>query len=327
MNNVAAAALVLPGALDVARRTGIKPSKLLIPVAYGSMLGGAATYFTTANIIVSNLLQTANPPQKPLNVFDFTPIGGLIAVTGILFLGLLGNLLLPDREPLQEQKKANCTGLEPVRNSELIQLEAIADGQPINKKNAFFTLAIILVAIGTSLTGVPVYLSMLAGALCVVAGGLVNMKEAYDAIEWQAIFLVAGMYGASLAILQTGLAARFGQILIEVVTPLGPLGLAGGAYLLTALLTQFMGGQVSALVTGPITISAAIHMGVNPQAVAVATAIGCSASFLTPMAHPVNVLMMGPANYKFGDFFRAGWLLTLISFGMLLLGLTLFWKL
>jgi di/tricarboxylate transporter len=81
------------------------------------------------------------------------------------------------------------------------------------------------------------------------------------------------------------------------------------------------------MVTGPITISAAISMGVNPQAIAVATAIGCSASFFTPLAHPVNILMIAPANYTFGDFFRIGWKLTLLSFVMLLVGMILFWGL
>ncbi len=63
MNNLAAGALLLPSAMEACRRTGLKPSKLLIPVAYGSLLGGAATYFTTANIIASNLLTTAHPSQ------------------------------------------------------------------------------------------------------------------------------------------------------------------------------------------------------------------------------------------------------------------------
>jgi di/tricarboxylate transporter len=68
-------------------------------------------------------------------------------------------------------------------------------------------------------------------------------------------------------------------------------------------------------------------MGTNPQAIAVAAAIGCSASFLTPMAHPVNILMIGPGNYRFADFLRIGWLLTVISFIMLIIGMALFWHL
>ncbi len=99
MNTLAAGALLLPSALDASRRTGVKPSKLLIPIAYGTMLGGAATYLTTANIIVSSLLRLANPPQAPLKVIDFTPTGGLVAIAGLLFLLLFGKYLLPAREP------------------------------------------------------------------------------------------------------------------------------------------------------------------------------------------------------------------------------------
>jgi len=113
----------------------------------------------------------------------------------------------------------------------------------------------------------------------------------------------------------------------SLVKPLGGLGLGAGAYLLTGILTQLMGGQVTALITAPITIAAAIGMGVSPQAVAVATAIGCSASFFTPMAHPVNILMIAPGNYQFKDFFRIGWILTVICFVFLLIGLKLFWGL
>jgi di/tricarboxylate transporter len=112
MNNLAAGALVLPSAMEASRRTGIRPSKLLIPVAYGSLLGGAATYFTSANIIMSDLLRIAHPPQAPLNILDFTPTGGLIALAGILLFGLMGKRLLPDRQPAAEQAVARQTGSE-----------------------------------------------------------------------------------------------------------------------------------------------------------------------------------------------------------------------
>ncbi len=490
MNNLAAGALILPSAMEVARRTGVKPSKLLIPVAYGSLLGGAATYFTTANIIVSGLLPIAKPPQAALNILDFTPTGGLIALAGILFLGILGKRLLPDREPSEEQALARLTGseledlyrlgerlwearvlpgsifaykalvesgigrnwgvsvagiqtekeeielpypqrlilpgdvlllvgreekvaalqdsgleiqpagsgkhLSPIgvtfvevllaphsraegrtlrdinfrkrfgltvvallrldrsfrtdvgdltltpgdtllvigageqikkikRSPDFIVIEPNPSDQPLHKRAVIQSVAITFLAIGASIAGAPIYLCMLSGAILVVLLGILTMEEAYQSVEWQAIFLIAGMYAVSLAMVQTGLAAFLGSSMIAAVKSFGPLGLAAGAFLLTSLLTQFMGGQVTALVTGPVTIAAAISMGVNPQAVAVATAIGCSASFLTPIAHPVNILMISPANYKFGDFFRVGWLLTLLSFVMLLVGLKLFW--
>lgn len=492
MNNLAAGALVLPSALEASKRTGIKPSKLLIPVAYGSLLGGSATYFTTANIIMSDLLTIANPPQAPLRILDFTPTGGLIAIAGILFLYLFGNRLLPEREPELDQTMTRRTGREleefyqigerlwkakvkavsPLagrmlsqsaigktwgvtvaaiqRNSEgliipapdqrilpqdqlvlvgreekvselenlglelcpleernylsahgmilaevilaprsqwegetlkslnfrqrfgltalalkhltrsyrtevgdlpltmgdmvlvlgrwnqiraleknpdVLVFETDPGDQPVNMCQAFLSVGLTLAAIGASIAGVPVYLSVLAGAILILLLNLITVEEAYRSIEWHAIFLIAGMYAVSLAMVQTGMANLLGRSMLALVTPFGALGIAGGAYLLTAILTQFMGGQVSALVTGPVVISAAISVGVNPHAVAVATAIGCSASFFTPMAHPVNILMIAPANYRFSDFLRAGWLLTFLSFAMLLVGLAIFWRL
>ena len=492
MNNLAAGALLLPSAIEASRRTGIRPSKLLIPVAYGSLLGGAATYFTTANIIVSNLLLIANPPQAPLHILDFTPVGGLIALAGIAFMALLGRRLLPNREPSAEQQVAHRTGSEledvyqlgerlwevqvlpdstlagrklgetgigvrlglavaaiwrgrqaifapspsqailagdvlltvgredrvsqlsslgvrfdrqpsdghvsprgvsfveaimsphsraegrtlrelnfrvnygftavallrgrrsyrtdvgsftlvpgdsilmvgsPDRlrglrnNPDFIVLEADTSDQPLQTRRAALASVILAIAIIASILGFPVYLAMLTGALVMVLARLISMEEAYRSMEWRAIFLIAGMYVVSIAMVQTGLAALIGDEVIKLVGPFGPLGLAAGVYLLTAGLTQFMGGQVTVLVTGPIAISAALSMHTNPQAMAVAAAIGCSASFLTPFAHPVNILMIGPGNYRFSDFFRVGWLLTVISFVALVIGMVLFWGL
>ncbi len=490
MNNLAAGALVLPSALEVSRRTRVKPSKLLIPVAYGSLLGGSATYFTTANIITSDLLRIANPPQAPLGILDFTPTGSLLLIAGVAFLALFGHRLLPDRQSSPEQALARLTGSEleeiyrlnerlwqalvqpgsaligktlaqaniggmwgvsvvairsngnetslplpdhvvspddrlllvgreervtglkklgldihpdtsqshlsemgvifaevilaprstaedhtlkeidfrrqygltavallrrnrsyrtnvgdiPLtlgdsilvvgsqealhdlsHNPDFIVIEPNITDQPVNVRFAAVSVAVIAAAIAASALGAPVYLAMLTGAVLIALLGVLKMEEIYRSIEWQAIFLIAGMYTVSLAMVQTGLANTLGKGMLALATPLGAMGVAGGAYILSALLTQVMGGQVTALVVAPVTISAAISMGVSPQAVAVATAIGCSASFLTPLAHPVNILMIAPGNYTFADFVKIGWRLTIVCFVMLLVGLWLFW--
>jgi di/tricarboxylate transporter len=146
-------------------------------------------------------------------------------------------------------------------------------------------------------------------------------------VEWQVIFFIAGMYTASLAMVNTGLAALIGNQVLSVLEGRGPFGLIAAAFLLSALLTQVMGSQATAFVVGPIMITAALHLDANPQAVAVASAIGCSASFLTPLAHPVNVIMMSPGNYRFTDFARVGLGLLLVVFAALMLGFFLFWRL
>jgi len=197
----------------------------------------------------------------------------------------------------------------------------------VNWKEAALAVIIVLAGIAASIAGVPVYLAMSASAVLALLVGKLSMEDAYRSVEWQAIFLIAGMYAVSDAMVETRLADLLGNHMLPLVKPFGALGLAAGAYLLTSILTQVIGGQVTALITGPITISAAIQLGINPQPIAVATAIGCSACFLTPFAHPVNILMIAPANYTFGDFFRSGWILTIISFVMLLVGMIIFWHL
>ena len=93
--------------------------------------------------------------------------------------------------------------------------------------------------------------------------------------------------------INTGLASLIGRGVISVIGNAGPLGLAAVVFLLSVTLTQLMSSQATAFVIGPIAIASAIHLHTNPQAIAIACAIGCSASFLTPMAHPVNLIVMG----------------------------------
>lgn len=311
MNNVAAGALVLPGALQVAQNTRIPPGRLLIPVAYGSLLGGMATYFTTANIIMSDLLPVAQPPQAALHILDFTPTGGLIAIGGILFLATWGKRLLPASGAPQP----------------IISEKASLNPAGVTRLQSVFTVAFTLAGILASIAGVPVYLAMFGSALLITLIEVVPLPEAYRVIEWQVIFLIVGMYAVSLAFVQTGLAALLARGILFSAQQAGGLGLCAAAYLLAVIINQFIGGQVTAYVVGPVALSAAISLGINPQAIAVATAIGCSTSFLTPIAHPVNLIMLAPGGYRFSDFVKAGWPLTLLCFGLLLAGLKLFWGL
>src|SRR5690606_8313093 len=94
MNNIGVAALMLPVVMDVSRRARVSPSRLLIPLVFGTLLGGQTTLFGTShNLIVSEALRTAG--YEPFSVFDFIPVGGGIVITGVLFMALVGRLMLP----------------------------------------------------------------------------------------------------------------------------------------------------------------------------------------------------------------------------------------
>lgn len=86
--------MLLPAVIGISRQTGLRPSKLLMPLSFGALLGGMPTLFTTANILVSAAL--VDQGLKPYSVLDFIPIGLPLAIAGIVFMALVGRRLLPD---------------------------------------------------------------------------------------------------------------------------------------------------------------------------------------------------------------------------------------
>jgi di/tricarboxylate transporter len=210
---------------------------------------------------------------------------------------------------------------------DFVVVEAVSSAQDLDVPKVALVLAIAAGALIALFVGAPVEIATLTAAVLILLTGLMKPDEAYQAIKWRAIFLIAGTIAVSYAMVQTNLAQLFGDAIVHTVAPLGGMGLAIGAYLLCASLTQVMGGQITPLVVAPIVISAAIQLGVNPQAIALVTAITASTSFITPLSHPVNILMIAPANYTFRDFTKSGWALTLVCFVTLMIAVRVFWKL
>ncbi|NJL94694.1 MAG: SLC13 family permease, partial [Anaerolineae bacterium] len=171
----------------------------------------------------------------------------------------------------------------------------------------------------------PLPLVMLAGAAAMVLAGCLTMPEFFEAVEWRVIFLIAGILPLSIAIAESGLADRVGSALVDALAGQSALWLVLGMFLLTVLVAQIIGGQVTALLVGPVAINAALQVGTSPQAMSVSVAIGCSTAFLTPIAHPVNLLMMAPGGYAFKDFLRVGLGMTLVTLLGLAFGLWFFW--
>lgn len=99
MNNIGVAALMLPICVSISRRTGISPSKILMPMAFGTLLGGFTTILTTTNLLVSDALRKAE--LAPFEMFDFTPVGGVVLISGIIFITLAGRFILPNRNPVK----------------------------------------------------------------------------------------------------------------------------------------------------------------------------------------------------------------------------------
>ncbi|HKI86287.1 MAG TPA: SLC13 family permease [Thermoanaerobaculia bacterium] len=470
MSTIAAAAVLVPASVQISRRAKVPESKVLMPLGFGTLLGGMATLFTSANIIVGGALEAQG--QSGLTMWDFLRIGGLTAVAGILFMMTVGYRLLPSHPSagrkavgdadlqrtyrlaerlweVQVTASSRIAGLTladsalgsrlgltviaiwrgkeaiipptpqervlpgdillvlgrddrvdqlggmglavgrghsttsttgpalPVALSEVVigprssaightlkdlrfrnrfglttvalwrggrsfrtdvgdfeldagdallmvgpqsaieelatepgflVLERDSGLPPRARGRALLTVAVAGIALVSSALGwVPMAEAMLGGAVALVLFRCLSIEQAYRAIDWRVILLIGGFMPLGAALVDTGLTDLLTTGLGRWLGGVGPIILIAVLYLIAAALAQLVGGQVAALIIAPIAISLAMNLGIDARAAGVTVAVACSAAFLTPIAHPVNLLTMGPGGYVSKDFVRVGW--------------------
>ena len=169
---------------------------------------------------------------------------------------------------------------------------------------AIVVLVAMVVLLATGI--VPSAIAGLLAASAMVLLGVVTPEGAYKSISWTTVVLVAGMIPLSTAMTQTGAADLVAETLVSVVGPLGPVALLAGLFLITATLGQLISNMATALIVIPIAGAAALELGISPQPVLMSVTVAAAASFLTPVATPVNMMVMGPGGYRFGDYWKLG---------------------
>jgi di/tricarboxylate transporter len=209
-----------------------------------------------------------------------------------------------------------------VDSPEAVRRQAAPLGTPAKK-----TLAVLAAMVVMLVTGVVP--AVVAGLLA--AGGLIllrvlTLEQAYRGISWTTIILVGGMVPVSTAMQQTGAAELLADTLVQVVGNAGPYALLIGIFLLTATLGQLISNTATALIVIPIALSAAAEMAVSPRPVLMTVTVAAAASFLTPVATPANLMVMGPGGYRFGDYAKLGLPLLLLYFVVATLLVPVFWR-
>ncbi len=193
---------------------------------------------------------------------------------------------------------------------------------------ALIALAAMLAMLLMMLTGlVPTVMAVLITALIMVLGGCVNMTEAYRAVNWESVILIAAMLPMSTALEITGGATFIANGLVNTLGVLHPLLLLGGVFVMTTAFTQVISNTATTVLVAPIAIQAAANLGIDPHPVMMMVAVGASSAFLTPIASPVNTLVLTPGGYNFGDFVKAGLPLLFIFLVISLLLVPLIWPL
>ena len=186
-----------------------------------------------------------------------------------------------------------------------------------------FVGMILLVSMGT----LPISTAAVLASITMVLLGTLKMDEAYNAIEWQSVFLIAGMLPMGIAMEKTGTAQFLAASIIRAVGDFGPQAIMIGLFILTTIITEFMSNAAAAVLVAPIAISAANSLGVDPRAFVMGVGIAASNSFLFPIGHQASVLVYGPGNYRFFDYTKVGLPLTLLIWLLMILFLPLFWPL
>lgn len=489
MNTIASAAVLLPTSMAIARQLNIRPSRLLMCISFGALMGGMTTLLTTANIIVSSTLQQAG--MQPFQLLDFLPVGLPIVLAGTVFMIIWAPKILPSRDvagqiarmkrlryelaqvyrlrqgtseieikpgsdmaghTLAEGGWGEELGLTvlgvshegkltwaPDRNTEIEEGDTILlEGAPSSEQLQEYGLAInedtslienlasedtplieailaprseydgrtlkeinfreryglqaislwregtlheknvgnvplrmgdamllqgpreqvdsfkldpnfivlgeervsspgpkallsaVVLAGSLALAAfqiLPVAIATLLGAVMMLLLGCLTMEQAYRSVDWRAIFLIAGMWPLSIALQNTGTASFLAEEIFQGLNGMPPLLTAGGFLVLASITSLVISGQTAAVIVAPIAIAAAGAFGMDPRALAMATAIGCSIAFVSPLGHPANLLVMAPGGYTFKDYFTLGLPLTILTIIMALAGLYLVWNL
>ena len=463
MNNIGALALMMPVAIKMARKNNKSPSIFLMPLAFGSLLGGMTTLVgTPPNIIISTF--RADYTGEAFGMFDFSPVGGAVALAGVIFILLIGWRLIPKRtggksdedlfeikdyitelkipeeseyigrtiHELEEAVKGELKVVSVIRNernmaapslnlsldkdnSVIVEATAgeiqeildatdlkLADTDKLSQEdiktdeveimeavvmtNSFIigrtaksmrirsryginllgvaregvrlskspdsvrfvvgdilllqgppeTLSEIITQWGclplagrgislgkprrlipgllifatalalTALGIIPVQVSFMAAAVVMVLGNFISLKEMYESIDWSIIVLLGSIIPVSRALETTGGAQLIAESVLGLADRLPVWAMVLAVLVISMTLSDIVNNAAAVLIMAPIALEIAEGLSASPDAFLMSVAIGASCSFLTPIGHQSNTLVMGPGGYKFGDYWKMG---------------------
>ena len=320
LSNTGTTAALLPVVVGICAVAKIPASRQLMPLAFAAGIGGIITMVgTPPNIIVSGTLSKFG--IEPFGFFEFAWIGIPLTIATIVFMMLIGKHLLPKHE---------------IADAGEVEQEVAAEDISNDPKKQLFSGIILLGVIIAMILGQPLKdnfginlpLSMVAviGAMLCVLTGCLNEKQAYTSIDWVTIFLFAGMMPVATALDQSGAGKMIANAVIGVMgdNP-SPYFATGVLFALSCIMTQFMSNTASCALLAPIGISIAQGMGADPHAVLMAIGVAASCAFGTPVGTPPNTLVLGPGQYKFTDYVKAGVPLILVCFVVSLLIIPMVW--
>jgi di/tricarboxylate transporter len=285
---------------------------------------------------VSGLAEVMIPPRSNLigtHVFPgmITESGDLVVLAvhrhgsdgepGETVLGVGDTVLLQGTWKALDEHLADPNVLV-VDSPEVVRRQAVPMGK--GAYSAIAVLVLMVVALATNF--IPSAMATLIGATFVVLLGLVTVDQAYRAINWTTVIQVGAMIPLSTAMTDTGAARQMADVVVRLVGSAGPHALFAGFFVLTALLGQLISNTATAIIVIPIALAAAKDMNISPQSMLMSVAVASAAALLTPVATPVNLIVMGPGGYRFTDYTKFGLPVLFWFFVIAVFYVPLFWK-
>jgi di/tricarboxylate transporter len=181
---------------------------------------------------------------------------------------------------------------------------------------------VILPALGL----LDIVVSALGGVVVMVVTGVLRPPELYESVNWEVIFLLAGVIPLGIALEQSGAAALLGSLVAETATILPPIGVLWVFYLTTALVTAVVSNNASVVLMLPVAVAAAEDVGADPFAFVLAVTFAASTAFISPIGYQTNLFVYGPGGYTFADYLRVGTPLLLLLSVVTVVGIAAGWS-
>lgn len=291
LSNTGTAAVLIPVVIGVAAKSGFTRSRLLMPLVFAAALGG--------NLIAQSALQKIG---SGFGFFEYAKVGLPMLVCGILYFLTIGYKFLPNNP----------------NSGEVGSVGEQRDYSHVPRWKQILSLVVLIATILGMIfekqTGISLAVAGCIGALVLVVTGVLTEKQAYKAIDSQTIFIFGGTLALAKALEMTGA----GKLVADQVIGLlgnnsSPFMLLVVVFILSVVMTNFMSNTATVALLVPVSLSIAAGMGADPRAVLMATVIGSSCAYATPIGMPANMMVLSAGGYKFVDYAKSGIPLIIVS--------------
>ncbi|HEO9680368.1 TPA: SLC13/DASS family transporter [Klebsiella aerogenes] len=300
LSNTGTAAVLIPVVIGVAAKSGFARSRLLMPLVFAAALGGNLSLIgAPGNLIAQSALQNIG---SGFGFFEYAKVGLPMLLCGILYFLTIGYKFLP------------ATG----NSDEVGGVGEQRDYSDVPRWKQILSLVVLIATILGMIfekqTGISLTVAGCIGALVLVFTGVLTEKQAYKAIDSQTIFIFGGTLALAKALEMTGA----GKLVADhVIGMLGqnssPFMLMVVVFVLSVIMTIFMSNTATVALLVPVSLSIAAGMGADPKAVLMATVIGSSCAYATPIGMPANMMVLSAGGYKFVDYAKSGLPLIIVS--------------